>query len=62
VSHKKLVVIVYLDVECSTRVEQRMLRNPDHGEKDGEHSDYVGQHLGGLVGPLPVNPWGIGVC
>ena len=58
VSHGKLVVIEYLDVECSTRVEQRMLKNPDQGERDGERSDYVGQHLGGLVGMLPVTPWG----
>ena len=35
-----------------------MLRNRGQGERDGAHSDYVGQHLGGLVGPLPVTPWG----
>ena len=35
-----------------------MLRNLDQGERDGERSDYMGQHLGGLVGPLPVTPWG----
>ena len=57
-SHGKLVVNEYLDVECSARVEQRMLRNPSQGERDGECSDYVGQHLGGLVGSLPITPWG----
>ena len=39
-----------------------MLKNPNQGERDGEHSDYMGQHMGGLVGLLPVTPWGIGVC
>jgi len=34
-----------------------MLENLGQGERDGECSDYVGQHLGGLVGPLPVTPW-----
>ena len=57
-SRGKLVVIEYLDVECSVKGEQRMLRNPSQGERDGECSDYVGQHLGGLVGLLPVTPWG----
>ena len=57
-SRGKLEVIEYLDVECSARVEQRMLRNPDQGERDGEHSDYVGQHLGGLVGLLRTTPFG----
>ena len=52
-SRGKLVVIEYLDAECSTMSEQRMLRNLDQGEGDGEHSDYMGQHLGGLVGLLP---------
>ena len=58
VSHGKLVVKEYLDAACSVRVEQRMLRNPGQGERVGAHSDYVGQHLGGLVGLLPITPWG----
>ena len=58
VSYGKLVVIEYLDAEHSTRVEQRVLRNTGQGERDGERSDYMGHHLGGLVVPLPVTPWG----
>ena len=57
-SRGKLVVIEYLDAECSARGEQGMLRNPGQGERDGEHSDYLGQHMGGLVGSLPITPWG----
>ena len=57
-SHGKLVVKEYLDTKCSMRGEERMLWNPSQGERDGAHSDYVGQHLGGLVGPLPITPWG----
>lgn len=51
-----LEVIEYLDAECSARVEQRMLRNPIQGESDGEHNDYMGHHLGGLVVLFPVTP------
>lgn len=40
----------------SVRVEQTMLRNPNQGERDGERSDYVRHHLGGMVVPLPVTP------
>ena len=58
VSHGKLVVKEYLNAECSARGEKRMLWNLGQGERDGECSDYVGEHLGGLVGPLPVTPWG----
>ena len=58
VSRGKMVVKEYLDIECSVRGEQRMLWNPSQGERDDEHSDYVGQHLGGLVGLLLVTPWG----
>ena len=35
-----------------------MLMNPSQGERYGARSDYVGQHLGGLVGLLPITPWG----
>ena len=56
VSRGKLVVKEYLYAECYARVEQRMFRNPGQGERDGERSDYVGQHLGKLVGLLPVTP------
>ena len=54
----KLDVIEYLDADCSARVEQRMLRNLGQGERDGARSDYMAQHLGALVAPLPVTPWG----
>lgn len=54
----KLEVIEYLDVECSTQVETTMLMNLGQGERDGEHSDYVGHHLGGMVVLLPVTPSG----
>ena len=57
-SRGKLVVKEYLHASCSTRGENRMVRNPGQGERDGAHSYYVGQHLGGLVGPLLVTPWG----
>ena len=57
VSHGKLVVKEYPDTTLSTRGEQRMLRNPDQGERYGACSDHVAQHLGGSVGPLPVTPW-----
>ena len=33
-----------------------MPRNPNQGERDGACSDYVAQHLGGLVGSLPITP------
>ena len=56
VSRGKLKVIEYLDAECSSRVEQRKLRNLSQGERDGKHSDYVGHHLGGIVMPLPITP------
>ena len=58
VSHGKLVVKEHLDASCSTRGEKRMLRNPGEGDKDGAHSDYMGQHLGGLVESFPITPWG----
>ena len=35
-----------------------MLRNPSQEERYGERSDYVGQHLRGSVGTLPITPWG----
>ena len=54
----KLVDKEYLDAARSARREQRMLRNLGQGERDGVCSDYVSQHLGGLVAPLPVTPWG----
>ena len=54
----KLVDKEDLDAARSVRREQRMLKNSYQGERDGGHSDYVGQHLGGLVGPLPIMPWG----
>ena len=49
-SHGKLEVIEYLDAECSVKDEQGVFKNPGQGESDGESSDYVGHHLGGLVG------------
>ena len=58
VSRGKLVIIEYLDVECPMWAEHKMLRNFDQGERDGERSDYMGHHLGGLVVSLPVTPWG----
>lgn len=62
VSHRKLEVKEYLDVECSAWVEQRMLRNPDQGDKVVRASDYMCHHLGGLVVPLYVIPGGRGFC
>ena len=56
-SHGKLVVKEYLDATRSMRKEKRMLRNPGQGERDGAHSNYVDQHLGGLVGLLPITSW-----
>ena len=47
-----------LDAVRPARSEQRMLKNLDEGERDGAHSDYVAQHLGGLVAPLPITPCG----
>ena len=35
-----------------------MLKNPGQGERDVECSDYMGDHLGGMVVQLPVTPWG----
>ena len=52
----KLVDKEYLDRARSTRREKRMLRNPSQGERDGACNDYVAQHLGGLVVPLPITP------
>ena len=57
-SHGNLVVKEYLDIECFARGEQRMLWNPGQGGRDGKRSDYVDQHLGGLVGLLPITPLG----
>ena len=54
----KLVVKEYMDAMRPARGEQRMLMNPDQGERDGARSAYVCQHLGVLVGPLPVTPLG----
>ena len=48
----------YLDATRSMRREQRMLTNLGQGERDGVCSDYVAQHLGELVAPLPVTPLG----
>ena len=56
-SRGKLVVKEYLDTTRFARGEHRMLKNPGQGERDGARSDYVAQHLGGLVGLLPVTPW-----
>ena len=53
-----LVVKEYLDAACPMRGEQTMLRNLSQGERYGDRSDYMGQHLGGLVGLLPITPWG----
>ena len=47
-----------LDAARPVRCEQRMLKNLDQAERDGVHSDCMAQHLGGLVVPLPVTPWG----
>ena len=55
-SRRKLVVKEYLDAVYSTRGEKTMLRNFNQGDRDGERSDYIGQHLGGLVWTLLVTP------
>ena len=54
----KLVDKEDLDVVRPARCEQRMLRNPDQGERDGASSDCMAHHIGRLVTPLPVTPWG----
>ena len=57
-----LEVKEYLDAEFYVRVEQIMLKNPGQGGRVVRVSDYVCQHLGGLVVPLHVIPRGRGVC
>ena len=52
----KLVDKEDFDVARPVRYEQRMLRNPHQGERDSARSDYMAQHLGGLVVSLPVTP------
>ena len=62
VSHGKLEVKEYLDVECSMRVEQRMLWNPGQGDRVVRVIDYMCHNLGGLVVSLHVIPVRRGVC
>ena len=54
----KLVDKEDLDAARPMRSEQSMLNNLGQVERDGARSDYVAQHLGGLVAPLPITPWG----
>ena len=54
----KLVDKEDLDATRLARCEQRMLKNPGQGERDGACCDYMAQHLGGLDEPLPVTPLG----
>ena len=54
----KSVVKEDLDAARPARCEQRMLRDPGQGEKDGVRCDCVAQHVEWLVVPFHVTPWG----
>ena len=54
----KLVDKEDLVVARAATREKRMLWNPGQGERDSARSDYVALHLVGLVGSLPITPWG----